>query len=53
MVEYADVDGRRVLLVHEFRLPDGRLGGSGQPDPKYILYKGVALKLTKRSPETR
>ena len=39
------------MLAHEFRLPGGDLGGSGRPDPKYILYKGVALKLTKRNPE--
>ena len=47
-VEYIDPDGQRVLLTHEFRLPDGRIGASGKPDPKFFLYKGVGLKLAKR-----
>jgi len=38
MVEYLDpVTGRLVALVHQYRRPDGSLGGSGRPDPKELL----------------
>ena len=37
MVEYRDHIGRRVALVHQYRLPDGSLGGSGKPDPKFVV----------------
>lgn len=28
---------RRVVLVHQYVLPDGSIGGSGLPDPKRLL----------------
>ncbi len=28
---------RKVALVHEYRRPDGSLGGSGLPDPKRLI----------------
>jgi len=41
-IEY--LDGQiRVALVHQYLLPDGvSLGGSGEPDPKYIEINGVS-----------
>lgn len=34
----AYLDGEtQVALVHQYRLPDGRLGASGLPDPKRLL----------------
>jgi hypothetical protein len=37
-VEYRDKQGRRVALVHQYRMRDGRLGGSGKPDPKVVVH---------------
>jgi len=37
MVWYFDSQRQRVALVHEYRLPDGTLGGSGRPDPKRLM----------------
>lgn len=37
-VEYWDRQGRRVALVHQYRMKDGRLGGSGKPDPKVVVH---------------
>ena len=34
----------RVALVHQFIRPDGTLGASGRPDPKWLLVDGVILK---------
>jgi hypothetical protein len=36
MVWYFDDTLQRIALVHEYRLPDGTLGGSGKPDPKRL-----------------
>jgi hypothetical protein len=40
IIEYLDNDGNRVALVHQYRLRDGTLGASGQPDPKWLLHEG-------------
>lgn len=37
---YSD-SGDPILMVHRFVRPDGKLGGSGMPDPKMILFKGI------------
>ncbi len=37
MVWYVDDQLNRIVLVHEYRRPDGTLGGSGRPDPKRLL----------------
>jgi hypothetical protein len=38
MVRYRDrADGTTVVIVHRYLLPDGTLGGSGLPDPKWLL----------------
>jgi hypothetical protein len=41
IVAYLDSRGRKVALVHQYVLRDGRLGGSGKPDPKQLLHEGV------------
>lgn len=41
MMAYRDEQTRLVALVHQYRLADGRLGGSGRPDPKQLLKDGV------------
>jgi hypothetical protein len=34
---YIGGNGKKLALVHEYRQPDGSLGASGQPDPKWLL----------------
>lgn len=41
---YINSAGHQCAVVHRFRLPDGRLGGSGLPDPKELLVDGVLYK---------
>lgn len=36
LVRYVNRQDRKVAMVHYYRLPDGRIGGSGLPDPKAI-----------------
>jgi hypothetical protein len=36
-VEHRDRYGRRVALVHQYRMRDGTLGASGKPDPKVVV----------------
>jgi hypothetical protein len=43
MVWYFDLQAERIALVHQYRLPDGTLGGSGLPDPKRILLDDQIL----------
>jgi hypothetical protein len=41
MVSYRDEYNNEVARVHQYRRPDGTIGGSGKPDPKKVLYKGI------------
>jgi hypothetical protein len=34
------IDGEPVAIVHQYLLPDGRLGASGRPDPKQVIVPG-------------
>ena len=36
-------DSEEVAKDHRYLFPDGRLGGSGRPDPKLIVCCGVTL----------
>jgi hypothetical protein len=40
-VLYLDESGHEVAAVHQYVLPDGTLGASGQPDPKRLLKDGT------------
>jgi len=42
-MEYVPGEDRMRLLatVHQFRRPDGTIGGSGQPDPIVVVVDGV------------
>lgn len=37
---YFDRDLNRIALVHQYILPDGTIGASGRPDPKWLLVDG-------------
>jgi hypothetical protein len=45
LMAYQDEQGRQVAIVHQFRRPDGTLGGEGRPDPKLLLQEGVLYVL--------
>lgn len=36
VVFYFDQSGARVAVVHQYLRPDGTLGASGKPDPKWL-----------------
>ena len=40
-VAYVDDEFHRVFLVHFYLRPDGSIGASGRPDPKWLLDNGV------------
>ncbi len=48
-VEYRDRYGRRVALVHQYRMRSGRLGGSGKPDPKVVVLDDTTYFLDSRA----
>jgi len=45
ILRYFDKDGRVVAIVHEYVLPDGSLGASGQRDPKWVRIGDKAYRL--------
>jgi hypothetical protein len=40
-VSYVNDARERVFLVHLYLRPDGSIGGSGKPDPKWLFEDGV------------
>jgi hypothetical protein len=44
LLAYRNSEGRIVLRVHRYLRSDGTLGGSGKPDPKYILHEDTIYK---------
>ena len=40
-VSFCEHDGTRRVDVHQYLRPNGQLGGSGRPDPKWIFHDGV------------
>lgn len=40
-IEYFNADGKKVLAVHQYLRPDGKIGASGLPDPKELYIDGV------------
>ncbi len=40
-VSYVNAAGERVFIVHLYLRPDGSIGGSGKPDPKWLFEDGV------------
>lgn len=45
IVAYLNDRLERVFLVHLDLRPDGALGGSGLPDPKWLFEDGVVFEL--------
>jgi hypothetical protein len=44
-IHYCDKYGRTVAILHQYRRPDGTLGGSGRPDPKFLIIEGMIYRL--------
>jgi hypothetical protein len=49
MVNYVDDLGHRVFLVHMFLRPDGSIGASGMPDPKWLIEDGIVYEPTRKT----
>lgn len=45
---YHKPDGEPVAWVHQYLLPNGRLGGSGRPDPKALVVEGLIMFVRSR-----
>ncbi len=41
MVRYLDANGFEVARVHQYLRPNGKLGGSGRPNPKRLVVNGI------------
>ena len=44
IVRYFDTSNKLIAVVHQIRNPDGTLGASGMPDPKYLDLGHQILK---------
>ena len=42
---YFDDQDQEVARVHQYKRPNGTLGGSGRPDPKRLLVEGIIYKI--------
>jgi hypothetical protein len=49
MVSYVDVRHHRIFLVHLYLRPDGSIGASGRPDPKWLFENEVVYLPKKQS----
>ena len=47
MVSYVNELRHRIIMVHIYLRPDGSIGASGQPDPKWLFEDGVVYQATK------
>jgi hypothetical protein len=45
---YYDLTGILIARLHHYVKPDGRIGGSGKPDPKFLRIGGIEYHLPKR-----
>jgi hypothetical protein len=49
MIAYYNQQGKKVAIAHQYVKPDGTIGGSGRPDPKWLLEEGV-IYLARKDP---
>jgi hypothetical protein len=47
LVSFLDKSFHRGFMVHFYLRPDGTIGGSGKPDPKWLFEDGVIYVATK------
>lgn len=48
VVSYVDDSLNRIFMVHFYLRPDGTVGGSGMPDPKWLFEDGVVYVAEKQ-----
>jgi hypothetical protein len=41
ILSFWDSKGKLVAICHQYKRPDGTIGGSGKPDPKMIMIQGT------------
>jgi hypothetical protein len=41
ILSFWDREGNKVAICHQYKRPDGTIGGSGKPDPKLIRVGGT------------
>ena len=51
MVVYINSVNQPIALIHQYKRPDGTLGGSGKPDPKLLVHEGVLYIADPDDPE--
>jgi hypothetical protein len=44
LLAYRDSGDRVVVRIHRYLRPDGTIGASGRPDPKFLLHDSVIYK---------
>lgn len=44
-VVYLNRRRKAVAIVHQYLLPNGELGASGRPDPKFLVHHGTTYQL--------
>lgn len=45
IVRYFDNYGELIAVVHQIHNPDGSIGASGKPDPKYLRLENEILRV--------
>jgi hypothetical protein len=41
ILSFYDYNNTRIAVCHQYKRPDGRIGASGQLDPKRIIIRGT------------
>jgi hypothetical protein len=49
IVSYVNEFRHRIFLVHFYLRPDGSIGASGRPDPKWLFENGVVYQAVKKT----
>jgi len=47
ILSFWDSQGNKVAICHQYKRPDGTIGGSGKPDPKRIMVEGTIFFCSK------
>jgi hypothetical protein len=45
ILSYHDPSGKKVAIAHQYLRPDGTIGASGLPDPKFVVHGGIRYRL--------
>src|SRR5579862_2768849 len=45
ILAYRDRNGKKLAIIHRYLRPDGTIGLSGKPDPKWLVHNSVIYGL--------